>query len=90
MEKPKEAKRGLEERLKDYPELTGRIEEIVDELEQSVAQGGSLDDAEERVVPLVRKLGAEVLTARARRIASEVPAPSGAQVHRHAKKKSAG
>jgi hypothetical protein len=90
MEKPMEAKRGLAERLKAYPELAGKFEEIVDELEQGLAEGGSLDDAEERVVPLVRKLGAEVLAARARRIAQEAPAPPGVKVRGHAKKKSAG
>lgn len=90
MEDQQKAKRGLDERLKAYPELAEKVGEIVDELEQSVAQGGSLDEAEERVVPLVRKLGVEVLSARARRIAAEVPAPSGVRVRRHTKKKSAG
>ena len=82
METPAEVKRGMDERLK----VAERMREIVDELEQSVAQGGSLDEAEERVVPLVRKLGVEVLSARARRIAAEVPAPLGVQVRRHSKK----
>jgi hypothetical protein len=90
MENPKEAKRGLDESLKAYPELADKVREIVGELEQIVARGGSLDEAEERVVPLVRKFGAEVLAARARRIAGEAPAPSGVRVGRDAKKKFAG
>jgi hypothetical protein len=55
-----------------------------------IEQGGSMDEAEERIVPLVRKLGAEALAARARRVAAEVSAPAGVQVRRHSKKKSSG
>lgn len=91
MEKPNTEKRnGLDERLNAYPKLTKRIHEIADELDLAVAQGGSLDDAEERVVPMLRQLGQEVLEARAQRIATEVPPPVGPRVHRHSKKKSGG
>lgn len=82
-----EAKRGLDERLKAYPKLAGHMHEIVDELDLTLAEGGSLDEAEQRVVPLLRKLGLEVLESRARRIAAEVPPPVGRQVHRHSEKK---
>lgn len=90
MEKNEGEKRGLDERLKAYPELAEKFGEIIDELDQSVAQGGSLDETEERVVALVRQVGAEALAGRARRIAANVPAPSGVRVRRHAKKKFAG
>jgi hypothetical protein len=35
-----------------------------------------LDEAEDRVVPMLRQLGLEVLEARAQRIAYEVPPPA--------------
>ncbi len=86
----KGTKRGLEERLKAHPALNERMHEIMDEAELTAKQGGSLDDAEERIVQLVRGLGREMVDARAQRILSETPPPPGLHVHRHSKKKSAG
>ena len=90
MENPKKERRGLDERFKAYPKLGERLQEIADELDLSLAQGGSLDEAGERVAPLLRQLGVEVMEARAQRIAAEAPGPSGVRAHRHSKKKSAG
>lgn len=89
MENPKKEMRGLDERFKAYPKLGERLQEIADELDLTMAQGGSLDEAEERVAPLLRQLGLEVMEARAQRIAAEAR-PPGVRAHRHSKKKSAG
>lgn len=51
----------LEERLAQRPELLERLHEIVDTLEQSVADGCDAHDAEDRVVDEIRKLGQTVL-----------------------------
>lgn len=90
MEKPMKEREGLDERFKAYPKLGERLHAIADELALSMEQGGSLDEAEERVAPMLRQLGVEVLEARAQRIAAEAPAPAGLRVRRHGKKKSAG
>jgi hypothetical protein len=90
MENPMKERRGLDERFEAYPKLRGRLHTIADELALTLEQGGSLDEAEERVAPLLRQLGVDVLAARAQRIADEAPAPSGVHVRRHAKKKSVG
>jgi len=54
-------RRRLEERLAQRPELLQRLHEIVDTLEQSVADGWDAHDAEDRVVEEIRKLGRTVL-----------------------------
>lgn len=54
-------RRRLEERLAQRPELLERLHEIVDTLEQSVADGCDAHDAEDRVVDEIRKLGRTVL-----------------------------
>jgi hypothetical protein len=88
--KPTEKKRSLEERMKAYPRLSERMGELIDEMERDLVSGGTLDDTEERLIPIVRQLGVEVITARAETITRELSAPSGLYVHRHSKKKSAG
>lgn len=90
MENFRHKKTGLDERLKAYPKLIERMHDIADELELTLAAGGSLDEAEERVAPKLRHLGCEVLTARAERIAAESSPPTGLGVRRHSKKKSSG
>lgn len=90
MENPMKERRGLDERYRAYPKLGERLHAIADELALTLEQGGSLDEAEERVGPMLRQLGVEVLEARAQRIAAEAPVPSGVHVRRHAKKKSVG
>lgn len=90
MEKTSKEKRSLDECLNAHPELAKIVREIADEMDLCIEQGGSMDEAEERIVPLVRKLGAEALAARARRVAAKVSAPAGVRVRRHSKKKSSG
>ena len=84
------AKRSLDERLKDYPEIREQLERMVEELEHEAGQGGSLDEVEDRVVGLVRTLGWQLLNGHARRAAALAPVPQGVKVRRHTKKKSAG
>jgi hypothetical protein len=55
-------RRRLEERLAQRPELLERLHEIVDTLEESVADGSNAHDAEDRVVEEIRKLGRTVLS----------------------------
>ena len=57
----KQNRRRLEERLVQRPELLERLHEIVDTLEQSVADGCDAHDAEDGVVDEIRKLGRTVL-----------------------------
>jgi hypothetical protein len=85
--KPTEKKRSLEERMKAYPRLSERMGELIDEMERDLVSGGTLDDTEERLIPIVRQLGVEVITARAETIMRELSAPSGLYVHRHSQKK---
>lgn len=54
-------RRRLEERLAQRPEVLQRLHEIVDTLEQSVADGCDAHDAEDRMVDEIRKLGRAVL-----------------------------
>jgi hypothetical protein len=54
-------RRRLEERLAQRPKLLERLHEIVDTLEESVADGCDAHDAEDRVVEEIRKLGRTVL-----------------------------
>ena len=54
-------RRRLEERLAHRPELLERLHEMIDTLEQSVADGCDAHDAEDRVVDEIRKLGRTVL-----------------------------
>lgn len=54
-------RRRLEERLAQRAELLECLHQIVDALEQSVAEGCDAHDAEDRVVDEIRKLGQAVL-----------------------------
>ena len=71
-------RRRLEERLAQRPELLEQLHEIVDTLEQSVADGCDAHDAEDRVVDEIRKLGRTVLSQWAQeantQIQAQVPA----------------
>lgn len=63
LKSPRNKNRGrLEERLAQRPELLERLHEMVDTLEQSVADGCDAHDAEDRVVDEIRKLGRTVLS----------------------------
>ena len=80
----------LEERLGDRPELLARMHGIVDLLEGTVADGSDADEAEDRVVEEMRRLGQEVLGRWAREAAEEVQAQVPKEhpgAVRHGKKK---
>ena len=64
----------LEERLEERPELLERMHGMVDLLEGAVADGSDADEAEDRVVEDIRKLGQEVLGRWAREAAAAVDA----------------
>ena len=51
----------LEERLVERPELLERMHGMVDLLEGAVADGSDADEAEDRVVEEMRRLGQDVL-----------------------------
>ena len=54
-------KRGLEERLREYPELRERFEKMLDLVENADGDCVLADDAELRVLEQVRGLGRELL-----------------------------
>jgi hypothetical protein len=86
-------KKSFEERLRDYPELKARFEAILTIAE---AEGNDLqraDDAEQRAIEEVRKLGNEVMHAWARRTEGQNVAKLTQEEHKHTKhgkKKSTG
>lgn len=53
----------LVERLAKYPELRERMEQILEIVENSQGDANTADEAEERAVEEVRKLGQEILGA---------------------------
>lgn len=54
-------KRGLEERLREHPELRARFEQMLDIVENSQGDCVLADEAELRVLEQVRGLGRELL-----------------------------
>lgn len=55
------SRRNLEARLAARPQLRARLHQILDTLDQSVAEGCDAHTAEERVIEELRQLGQEVL-----------------------------
>jgi len=51
----------LEQRMARRPRVLARFHSIADLMDQSVAQGCTADEAEERAIEQVRKLGGELL-----------------------------
>lgn len=86
-------RKSFEERLRDYPELKERFEAI---LAIAEAEGNELeraDDAEQRAIEEVRKLGNEVMHGWARRREGQNVAKLEEERHKltkHGKKKSTG
>jgi hypothetical protein len=86
-------KKSFEERLREYPELKERFEAI---LAIAEAEGNDIqraDDAEQRAIEEVRKLGNEVMHAWARRREGQNVAKlrqEGHKLTKHGKKKSTG
>jgi hypothetical protein len=86
-------KKSFEERLRDYPELKERFEAILAIAEAESNDLRKADDAEQRAIEEVRKLGNEVMHAWARRRESQNVAKltaEGDKLTKHGKKKSTG
>jgi len=66
---PKE--QSLDQRLANSPRLRRRFLEIAGMIDQAVEQGCTADEAEERAIPQIRKLGQEVLTEWAEKAAPQ-------------------
>jgi len=64
-------KRGLEERLRDQPELRAKIESLLEIVENAAGDVQKAAEAERRVTEELRKMGNEVLHAWARRQANK-------------------
>ena len=61
------AKRSIEERLKDHPELLERLQGLADVVENAGNDLEKADEAERRVLEEVRQIGQEVLRGWAKR-----------------------
>jgi hypothetical protein len=85
-------RRSLDERLREYPELRARIEGLVEIVENEGGDVVKADDAEERVVQEIRRIGQEALQGWAerkhRRLVKEFDERAG--VPRKEKKRSTG
>jgi len=60
-------KRSIEERLKDHPDLIGRLEALADIMENTGDDVEKADEAERRVLEEVRHIGHQVLQGWAQR-----------------------
>jgi hypothetical protein len=60
-------KRGLEERLRDQPELRAKLESLLDVVENAAGDVEKAAEAERRVTEELRQMGNEALHAWARR-----------------------
>jgi hypothetical protein len=60
-------KRGLEERLKDQPELRAKVESLLEVVENAAGDVEKAAEAERRVTEELRQMGNEALHAWARR-----------------------
>ena len=55
-------RRSLDERFRAHPQSYGRLQAIADMMEASIAAGCTADEAEERAVEQIRKLGQALLS----------------------------
>lgn len=76
----------LEERLGAYPQLREQIERAINEVERQGDGQGNWDEAEDALVPLVRKIGQELAQTCAQRMNQQSGLPSGPGVRRLRKK----
>jgi hypothetical protein len=86
-------KRSLDERLQDNPVLRKRLESILDIAENSHGEFKTADEAEERAIEELRRLGNELLQEWAINQEKRVVDDLGKQVNRpmgHGKKNSSG
>jgi hypothetical protein len=83
-------KYSLDERLKSYPELRNRFYRILSIVEDSEEEIDKADEAEERVIEELRRLGQEVLqdwaVSKERQKVEKVKRTSNPKVSRHGKK----
>jgi hypothetical protein len=87
------SKKSIDERLKAHPILQGRIEAILEIVEDSAGEVERADEAERRMIEEVRQLGNEALQGWAERKVEEgevVVRGPGAGVKRNGKKNFAG
>lgn len=87
------SKRSIDERLKAHPLLPGRIEAILDIVEDSAGEVARADEAERRMIEEVRQLGNEALRGWAERKVGEQEGAvlrQGEEVKRNGKKNSTG
>ena len=80
----------MDERLADHPELAAALHGLLDEMDQSVDQGVSADEVEERARLAVRQVGLEALQGWAQKahVRAQEQRPAGAV--KHAQKNSGG
>jgi hypothetical protein len=57
-----EPKQSLDERFAKRPHTRARLHQIADMVDQAIAEGCSADEAEERAIEQIQKLGRELLT----------------------------
>jgi hypothetical protein len=56
-------RKSLEERLREYPEVRARIEQMLDVMENAAGDVVKADEAEQRLIEELRKMGQEALQA---------------------------
>lgn len=56
------SRRSLDERFAHRPHMRERLHQIADMVDQAIAEGCSADEAEDRAIEQMRKLGKELLT----------------------------
>jgi hypothetical protein len=76
---PADSQASLEKRLAHRPDVLARMHQIADTLDQSVGNGCTADQAEERVSVQVRQLAQEVLGQWAREANAHTQAQVSAQ-----------
>ena len=65
-------RRSLDQRFKAHPESYQRLQAIADMMEASIAAGYSADQAEERAIEEIRKLGQALMTDWAQQAQQEI------------------
>ena len=69
---PRHSASELAERLRHYPELQAHIEEYLDVVDNSAGDVGKADEAEHRLIELLRQMGREGMQAWAERKSAKV------------------
>ena len=69
---PSQNQQSLDQRFASHPQLRQRLLIIADMIDQAVAEGCTVHEAEARAIEQMRKLGNEVLTAWAQKAEPEM------------------